>query len=214
MAKIGDTNVPLLPTVILIAGGYIAWFAVHYWQDTTQTYPSGPLKALLTGKGLPAPAKEDKSAEQLTTAQALGQAASPIGSIGGTVIASGAAAGVGSTVNPSSGVANQTSFTPSQVGQLWESVGGDPGQTSFAVGVVQAESGGDATVTSSNPDGGTNVGLYQLDTKGVGAGHSVAELQDPVTNTQITVLATANGTNWSEWADPWISAHGTRGNLQ
>jgi hypothetical protein len=45
-----------------------------------------------------------------------------------------------------------------------------------------------------------NVGLWQLDTKGKGAGHSVAELQDPATNARLAVLGSANGTDWSAWA--------------
>lgn len=54
-----------------------------------------------------------------------------------------------------------------------------------AVAVALAESSGDPNVTSSNPDGGTNVGLWQLDTKGEGAGYSVRQLQDPLTNASV-----------------------------
>jgi hypothetical protein len=68
-----------------------------------------------------------------------------------------------------------------------------------------AESSGQAAVTSPNPDGGTNVGIFQLDTRGVGAGHSIAELSDPLTNAQITVKATSDGKNWGSWADNWPS---------
>jgi len=45
------------------------------------------------------------------------------------------------------------------------------------------------------------VGLWQLDTKGVGSGYTVAQLQDPATNARITIMHTANGTVWTEWAD-------------
>ena len=54
-----------------------------------------------------------------------------------------------------------------------------------AVAVALAESSGDPNITSSNPDGGTNVGLWQLDTKGEGAGYSVRQLQDPLTNASV-----------------------------
>lgn len=54
-----------------------------------------------------------------------------------------------------------------------------------AVAVALAESSGDPNVTSANPDGGTNVGLWQLDTKGVGAGYTVRQLQDPLTNASV-----------------------------
>jgi hypothetical protein len=62
------------------------------------------------------------------------------------------------------------------------------------------ESSGNPQATSSNPDGGTNVGLWQLDTKGKGAGYSVLALQNAMNNARITVLASANGTNWSAWS--------------
>ena len=56
----------------------------------------------------------------------------------------------------------------------------------MAVAVALAESGGDPDQTSSNPDGGTNVGLFQLDTPGgVGAGHTVSQLKAPALNAQI-----------------------------
>ena len=203
MASVAGANVPLVPNVILVAGGYISWFAVHYWRDKTQVYPSGPVKSLLTGKGLPAPSKTPSSGSQVANAFAPGATVSNV--TPGTDNTS-------STLNTSSGAANEVQFTSDQLGELWESVGGSTAQTSFAVGVAEAESSGNAHATSSNPDGGTNVGLWQLDTKGVGSGYSVEELKDPVTNAQITVMATRNGTDWSEWADPYVSAHGTHGN--
>jgi hypothetical protein len=85
---------------------------------------------------------------------------------------------------------------------LWVLAGGSPSSANNAACHAIQESSGSPTVTSGNPDGGTNVGLWQLDTKGVGAGHSVAQLQNPLTNARITVKATGNGANWSEWATP------------
>jgi hypothetical protein len=64
------------------------------------------------------------------------------------------------------------------------------------------ESTGRPWVTSPNPDGGVNVGLWQLDTLGKGAGHSVAQLQDPLTNARVTVATTDDGANWTAWATP------------
>ena len=92
--------------------------------------------------------------------------------------------------------------------KLWTDNGGPQDTAAFAAAVAIAESGGSATVTSSNPDGGTNVGVFQLDTKGVGSGYSVAELQDANLNTQITIMATDGGTNWSQWGDPVTAAVG------
>src|ERR1700678_168409 len=101
---------------------------------------------------------------------------------------------------------NDTSITGGISGgsieTLWTSNGGAENTAGIANAIAQAESGGSATVTSSNPDGGTNVGVFQLDTKGVGAGYTVAELQNPDLNAKITIAATDKGRNWSEWGDP------------
>lgn len=96
----------------------------------------------------------------------------------------------------------------SAVQKLWTDNGGPTDTAAFAAAIAEAESGGSATVTSSNPDGGTNVGVFQLDTKGVGSGYSVAELQDANLNTQITIMATDGGTDWSEWGNPVSAAVG------
>ncbi len=45
---------PVIPVTILIIGGYIAWFAVHYFKTDTK-WPTDPIKDILTGKGLPVP---------------------------------------------------------------------------------------------------------------------------------------------------------------
>jgi Lysozyme like domain len=100
--------------------------------------------------------------------------------------------------------AGSAKYTGTALQKLWTSNGGSQATAAMAEAVAVAESGGSATVTSSNPDGGTNVGIFQLDTKGVGSGHTVAQLQNANLNTQITVMATSNGTNWEEWADPVV----------
>jgi len=105
--------------------------------------------------------------------------------------------------------ADLTSFpTSASIAALWVACGGPSDTAKFASQVAMAESSGSATVTSPNPDGGTNVGLFQLDTLGVGAGHTIAELQNPVTNTRITIAATNGGLDWYQWADPVVDAVG------
>jgi Lysozyme like domain len=94
-------------------------------------------------------------------------------------------------------------LTDSEIIALWIYEGGSVGTAGTALARALSESSGNPAATSANPNGGTNVGLYQLDTTGVGSGHSVSELEDPYTNTKITVAATKNGTDWSEWADNW-----------
>lgn len=92
------------------------------------------------------------------------------------------------------------SYSNAQLQQLWTANGGDPSRAATAACIAMHESGGSASATSSNPDGGINVGLWQLDTKGKGAGYTVAQLQNPATNARLAVMGSANGTDWSAWA--------------
>jgi hypothetical protein len=92
------------------------------------------------------------------------------------------------------------SYSAAQLEQLWTSSGGSSSKASVAACIAMHESSGDPKATSSNPDGGTNVGLWQLDTRGVGAGFSVAQLQNPQTNAQLAIMGSANGTNWADWS--------------
>jgi hypothetical protein len=92
-------------------------------------------------------------------------------------------------------------LTPTEVIALWITQGGSIGTAPMALARAYSESSLGDTETSSNPDGGTNVGLYQLDTRGVGSGYTEAQLENPVTNTRITVDATQGGKDWSDWAD-------------
>lgn len=104
--------------------------------------------------------------------------------------------------------AGKSSYDQQGLAQLWVSNGGPADTAAFAAAVAIAESSGSPGVTSSNPDGGTNVGLWQLDTNGVGSGYTVQELSDPNLNCQITIMATQGGTDWREWGDPVTAAVG------
>jgi hypothetical protein len=183
-------SAPIIPVIMIGAGFYLCWFAVHYWDSDTK-WPTDPVKAVLQGQPLPVPAGQEPAA---TIASDIENAP------GGTADAGAAATGPGVAAGgPAPAVSGTYSLTDLEA--LWTSQGGS-GQTSFAAAnVALAESGGRPAVTSSNPDGGTNVGLWQLDTKGVGAGYTVAQLSDPATNCRITVMHTANGTSWAQWAD-------------
>lgn len=128
--------------------------------------------------------------------------------IGGTYTpGTGAAPGQGYSVATNI-PAGKGYYSSSAIQKLWTGNGGPQDTAAFAAAVAEAESGGSATVTSSNPDGGTNVGIFQLNTKGVGSGYTVAELQDANLNTQVTIMATNGGTDWTEWGDPVTEAVG------
>src|SRR5260370_28412271 len=97
--------------------------------------------------------------------------------IGGAALASGG-------TSPAAG----GQYTHAQLRQLWTGNGGDPSAAHVAAAVALAESGGDAGVTSSNPDGGVNVGLSQLDTRGQGAGYTAAPPPNPQTHARPPVI--------------------------
>jgi hypothetical protein len=178
---------PVMPVILLGIGGYLAWFGTHYFGSNTK-WPTDPVKAVLTGKPIPVPTGQESAAAVVTAVEAQSQQ---------TALTGPGAAGTAPSVSGA--------YTTVTLGSLWTSQGGSSSTAFEAANVAMAESSGRPAVTSSNPDGGTNVGLWQLDTKGVGAGYTVAQLQDPATNARITIMATANGTNWSEWANAVVS---------
>lgn len=131
----------------------------------------------------------------------------PPGTLGGSSPGSSSATflglpGVSAAGLPGVGGASASTYNATQLQALWIANGGDPAQAKNAGCHGMQESSGNPAVTSSNPDGGINVGLWQLDTKGKGSGYTVAQLQDPNTNARVTVFATNNGRDWSAWATP------------
>ena len=178
---------PIVPVILLGTGLYLAWFAVSYWGSDTE-WPTDPLKDVLQGKPLPTPSGQTSAASIAAGVEAA-NAANP-SAIGPGVAGGGTAPTVSGN------------YTIPELETLWTSQGGS-GQTAFAAAnVAMAESGGNpmALGPSSNPSGAP-VGLWQLTPLGVGAGYTVAQLQDPATNALITIMHTANGTVWTEWAD-------------
>jgi cell wall-associated NlpC family hydrolase len=81
---------PLGPLLLIGAGAYLAWFGVHYWDSTTK-WPTDPLKAVLTGKPVPAPSGQQPAQSVATAVEAQDQ--TETGSPG----APGTEAGVSST---------------------------------------------------------------------------------------------------------------------
>jgi hypothetical protein len=57
-------DTPALPASLIVAGGYLTWFGIHYWR-ADPAWPSDPVKAILTGKSIPIAKKSD--AALLTT---------------------------------------------------------------------------------------------------------------------------------------------------
>lgn len=96
-------------------------------------------------------------------------------------------------------------FSHAALMKLWVSAGGSQASANRAAcHAIQESSGNPAALNVGGPGPGcTAVGLWQLATPcGVGKGHSVEALKDPMLNARLTVRATNNGRNWSAWATP------------
>jgi hypothetical protein len=97
-------------------------------------------------------------------------------------------------------VTGRQTLSVAQLYALARRAGLPPDRAAVAAAVAMAESSGRSWVTSPNPDGGTNVGPWQLDTPGgKGAGYSVEQLQDPWVNAQVMAKGTNSGQDWSAW---------------
>lgn len=72
------SDAPLIPMGILILGGYLVWFGVHYWRADVK-YPSDPIKALLQGKPIPSNINSSDTGEVMN----FGKAVNPGGGGGG-----------------------------------------------------------------------------------------------------------------------------------
>jgi hypothetical protein len=178
---VADRQVDGLSLGMMAAGGLCLWAAIKGKSVT------GSITAIIKGQS-----------------PSTASAANPIT---GTGAASGTAPSAGYSIATNI-PAGKGSYSNAALQKLWTGNGGPSDTAAFAAAIAEAESGGSATVTSSNPDGGTNVGIFQLDTRGVGAGYTVTELQDANLNTQITIMATNGGTDWTEWGDPVSAAVG------
>lgn len=180
-------DAPIVPILLLMGGFYLVWFGVKYWEDTTVIWPSDPVKSVLQGKGLPSHNVATTTAIELDSAESQQATAGASASPGGSPPTGPVAPGL-------------SHYSPTQLEQLWIMAGGDPGKASVASCIAQHESSGDPSAESPNPDGGTNVGLWQLDTKGKGAGFSITQLKNPLTNARVAVKGSSNGTDWSAWS--------------
>jgi hypothetical protein len=160
---------------ILLYAGIKGYSIPHVLQGITQK------------KGVPAPG----SPQQYPIAQSSVQPGAP-----------GGAPPVSTAPSSTTPAVSGGTFTHAQLMTLWTANGGNPGAAQNAACHAIQESSGQSWVTSANPDGGTNTGLWQLDTKGKGAGYSIAQLQNPDLNARVAIFGSNNGSNWSAWSTP------------
>jgi Lysozyme like domain len=152
--------------------------ALLLWSGITNRRVTDSLRALLAGESPPPPG-----------AYPLASSSNALSSVPNTAVGSG-----------SFGAVLGGTYSNSQLQGLWIMAGGNPSKAAVAACIADHESSGNPKATSPNPDGGTNVGLWQLDTNGKGAGYTVAQLQDPITNARLAVKGSANGADWSAWS--------------
>jgi hypothetical protein len=148
-------NAPVIPLVIIGIGAYITWFSIHYWSGDV-AYPTTPLKAVLTGKGLPANSVTDPTAGIDTAVQAEEATAQN---------SSAVSAVSGDTGNQQPGVSTGTTgvATYGQIKQWWIAAGGPPGVAAIAAAITEPESGRDVTVVQAGePYATTGWGLWQI----------------------------------------------------
>ena len=62
-------NAPVIPLGLMLIGGYLSWFGVHYWRSDVK-YPTDPVKSVLQGKGLPAATATPTADEQAVVSAA------------------------------------------------------------------------------------------------------------------------------------------------
>ena len=71
-----------MPLAVTTTGLYLLWFGTHYWRDGATHWPSDPVKAVLTGKPVPAAARTaapDQSVTVSETATGGGSASTDFG---------------------------------------------------------------------------------------------------------------------------------------
>lgn len=61
---IGDA--PVIPILLIITGGWLVYFGVHWWRDSAVKWPSDPIKNLLQGKQPPGTVKTETASATLT----------------------------------------------------------------------------------------------------------------------------------------------------
>jgi hypothetical protein len=83
-----------------------------------------------------------------------------------------------------------THYDFAQLQSLWDSEGGNPGESFVAAEVACAESGGNPDAISPTDD----VGLWQIN-----VGHGSMASTNPVVNASAAIAISDDGTDWSAW---------------
>jgi len=63
-------SAPVLAVIMIMSGGYLMWFAIHYWRSATVKWPSDPVKAVLQDAPVPAADPAVPATAQIAVASA------------------------------------------------------------------------------------------------------------------------------------------------
>lgn len=166
-----DNTVPLAVTV---AGMYVMWFGVHYWRDSGTKWPSDPVKAVLTGKAIPAPAR-GKAPDKTVSWTDSPSSSSSTPSSSGSIPTSGSAQAIMQQVAGQFGWGSGSQWQSLQALEMGEA-GFDPkakNPSSGALGLAQALGHGKGAATAgtlSNQYGG--YGLSDAEAKRANSGEA------------------------------------------
>lgn len=108
---------------------------------------------------------------------------------------------VTSTSVSSSGADNYSGSGPMtfpQAENIWIQAGGNAQAANMAAAIASASSGLDPTISRTNPDGTTSIGLWLIPSNGTPPGST-----DPLANARAAIQLSNNGTDWSQWCVAW-----------
>lgn len=91
-----------------------------------------------------------------------------------------------------------TTYTFSQLQDLWKQAGGNAAVAVMAAAIAMAESGGRSDATHTNSNGTVDRGLWQINSI-----HGAQSTLDPMANARAAVSISSNGTNWRPWCTAW-----------
>jgi hypothetical protein len=172
----GVGSAPVVPLLLGVVGAYLIWFAIHYWRDQSTEWASGPVKAVLQGRPLPAPQRATSSTS--AAAQDMTQANQHPGGKSGNAyqgpVGGGTAQNTARLLLPKYGwtASQMTSLIP-----LWTRESGwrynARNPTSGAYGIAQAlgHGGSDTAAPDGTNEYGAEYGLSPADARAANAGN-------------------------------------------
>jgi hypothetical protein len=85
--SLGDA--PIIPVGLILIGGYLAYFSIHWWRDQHVIWPSQPVQAILRGESLPAATPEPTIFSEIETSAEASESTSSSDALNATTPGSG-----------------------------------------------------------------------------------------------------------------------------